>query len=94
VFGLLIADRLLRELDLPALASHYKGIQAEIVDELNRETGLGLSASDAFLLAHLPQHKADGLDEDQRKLIGRFQRGEFYRFCLTPYFEAKEKKSS
>ena len=93
VFGLLIADRLLKEIDLPALASRYKGIQAEIVDELNRETGLGLALSDAFLLAHIPNHKADGLEEEMRELIGRFQRGEYYRFCLTPYFEAREKAS-
>jgi histidinol-phosphate/aromatic aminotransferase/cobyric acid decarboxylase-like protein len=93
VFGLIIADRVLQELDLPALASRYKGIQAEIVAEIDRETGVGLVASDAFLLAHIPKDKADQLDDDQRAAIERFQRGQYYRFCLTPYFEAKEKSS-
>jgi histidinol-phosphate/aromatic aminotransferase/cobyric acid decarboxylase-like protein len=93
VFGLIVADRVLQELDLPALASRYKRIQAGIVNDLNRDTGLGLSASDAFLLAHIPKHEADGLDDERQEIIGRFQRGDYYRFCLTPYFEAAEKKS-
>lgn len=92
VFGLLIADRVLAELDLPALAARYKQVQAAIVQELNREHGLGLAASDAFLLAHLPKEAADGLSPSQRDLISRFRRGEYYRFCLTPYFEAYEKR--
>lgn len=92
VFGLLIADRLLAEIDLPALAARYKQIQAAIVQQLNRDHGLGLAASDAFLLAHLPVGAAQELTPPQRALIGRFQRGEYYRFCLTPSFEAEEKR--
>jgi hypothetical protein len=88
------AGRGFATLDRRALAARYKQIQAEIVAELNRETGLGLSTSDAFLLAHLEKEKGDELDRDQRAAIGRFQRGFYYRFCLTPYFEAKEKGSS
>lgn len=92
VFGLLVADRLLNEIDLPALAARYKGIQASIVEQLNHDHDLGIAASDAFLLAHLPMQAAQGLTPTQRQLIGRFRRGEYYRFCLTPYFEAYEKE--
>jgi hypothetical protein len=94
VFGLLIAQRLLEEMDLPALAARYKSLQTDIVAKINRDCGLGLQASDAFLLAHLPKERAEHLSSAQCDAIARFQRGDYYRFCLTPYFEAKEQASS
>jgi histidinol-phosphate/aromatic aminotransferase/cobyric acid decarboxylase-like protein len=89
VYGLLIAAKILDELDLDALAHKYKAVQSHIIEEIEREFGLGLSASDAFLLAKLPATSAQ-LSPSHREMIGEFMRGEWYRFCLTPYFMARE----
>jgi histidinol-phosphate/aromatic aminotransferase/cobyric acid decarboxylase-like protein len=90
VYGLLVAEKILDEIDLDGLARKYKVVQARIVEEIEREFGLGLSASDAFLLAKLPAAAAAQLSPEQREAIRRFRRGEWYRFCLTPYFMERE----
>lgn len=89
VYGLLIAERILRELDLRALAARYKNAQAEIVAGLNLVHGLGLRASDAFLLVHLSDEAA--LAVEQQHEIKRFRRDSGYRFCLTPFFQKRER---
>jgi histidinol-phosphate/aromatic aminotransferase/cobyric acid decarboxylase-like protein len=91
VYGLLIAERILERIDHVRLTQKYKAIQAAIVAQINQEVGLGLTASDAFLLATLPAAAAQ-LPEDRREMIGKFKRGDGYRFCLTPYFEEHEKQ--
>lgn len=93
VFGLLIAERLLDELVLGALARRYKTLQAEILERINREVPLGLAAGDAFLIAYLPGHAAARLPLETRRSIARFQRADNYRFCLTRYFEEQETRS-
>jgi len=90
VYGLLIAEKILDEIDLVGLTRKYKAIQAEIVGRINRVFDLGLSASDAFLLARLPATAAARLGAKRRAMIEGFLRGEWHRFCLTPYFEEYE----
>ncbi len=92
VYGLLVAEKILDEIDLDGLARRYKAVQSLIVEEIEREFGLGLSASDAFLLAKLPPEAAARLSVEQREAIRRFRRGDWYRFCLTPYFLEREGK--
>jgi histidinol-phosphate/aromatic aminotransferase/cobyric acid decarboxylase-like protein len=94
VFGLLIADRLLAEMDQAQLTHKYKLIQAEIVREINEKFGLGLSASDAFILAKLSADDATHLADDRRQLLLRFRRADGYRFCLTPYLQEHEARGS
>jgi histidinol-phosphate/aromatic aminotransferase/cobyric acid decarboxylase-like protein len=86
VYGLLVAERILDRIDQDGLARRFKAIQRDIVERVNREFELGLSASDAFLLAKLPAAAAAQLSGEQREMIGKFRRGDWYRFCLTPYF--------
>jgi histidinol-phosphate/aromatic aminotransferase/cobyric acid decarboxylase-like protein len=86
IYGLLIADKILGEIDQTALAKKYKAIQAEIVAGINRDFPLGLSESDAFLLAKLPTAEAAQLPDELQAMIARYRRGEWFRFCLTPYF--------
>jgi histidinol-phosphate/aromatic aminotransferase/cobyric acid decarboxylase-like protein len=93
VFGLLVADRLLDEIDRRRLTARYKVIQAQIVSRLNQAFALGLLISDAFLLARLPEAAEESLTSEQRKLIQRFRRNRRHRFCLTPYFEEHERQS-
>jgi histidinol-phosphate/aromatic aminotransferase/cobyric acid decarboxylase-like protein len=90
VFGLLIADKILDEIDPVELMRKYKALQADIVEQINQSYELGLSASDAFLLAKLPASDAAQLPVERRELIGKFKRGDWHRFCLTPYFEEYE----
>jgi len=90
VYGLLIADRLLAEIDQTQLTRKYKLVQAEIVREINEQAGLNLSASDAVLLARLSVAGSERLPDVRRQLIGKFRRADGYRFCLTPYFQEHE----
>jgi histidinol-phosphate/aromatic aminotransferase/cobyric acid decarboxylase-like protein len=90
VYGLLVAERILDRIDQAELARRYKAIQRDIVERVNREFELGLSASDAFLLAKLPAAAAAQLASEQREMIDKFRRGDWYRFCLTPYFLERE----
>jgi histidinol-phosphate/aromatic aminotransferase/cobyric acid decarboxylase-like protein len=90
IFGLLIADAVVRTLTRGQLFATYRPVQESIVDEIRAETGLALQPSDAFLLAHLPAAAAAPLTPAQRELIARFLRGDGYRFCLTPYFVARD----
>jgi histidinol-phosphate/aromatic aminotransferase/cobyric acid decarboxylase-like protein len=92
VFGLLIAEKILDEIDQAKLALKYKAIQSDIVGRINRAFELGLSASDVFLLASLPATAAPHLDAERRAMIAKFKRGDWYRFCLTPYFEEHERE--
>jgi len=74
------------------LYGKYRPVQEAIVDVINDELGLGMKASDAFLLGYLKAEDAKSLDADQLKMIADFRRGDNYRFCLTPYFEEIERK--
>jgi len=85
VLSLLIAERVMR-LDAGALALKYKGLQKAVLDDLNREHGLSLQASDAFLLAHLTDAGASSLAPESRAVLDRYRRHHGYRLCLTPYF--------
>lgn len=92
VFGLLIAEKILDEIDQPRLANKYKNIQRDIIARINQDCGLELVAADAFLLCNLPASKAELLSPVQQQLIRPFLRGDWYRFCLTPYFEQYESR--
>lgn len=85
VYGLLIAERILDQIDRAELVCKYKAIQAGIIEEINHTFGMDLSTSDAFLLAKLPADAGPQLPAEQRQMIERFRRGKWYRFCLTPY---------
>jgi len=90
VFALLIADAVVRGLGPEELYRTYRPVQEAIVAQIRQDAGLPLRPSDAFLLAHLPAAAAAELAAPQRELIARFRRADGYRFCLTPYFVARE----
>lgn len=73
------------------LYEKYRSIQLEIIDEINREFSLNMKPSDSFLLGYITKKDAERLSPEQLKLIEPFKRGDNYRFCLTPYFEMREK---
>ncbi|MBP9810527.1 aminotransferase class I/II-fold pyridoxal phosphate-dependent enzyme [bacterium] len=72
------------------LYPRYKPVQDAIIAALNARYQLGLVASDVLLLALLGKREAERLSSDQRAMIEPYKRGDYYRFCLTPYFEQAE----
>lgn len=93
VFGLIIAGKLMDRIDAMSFAEKYKMVQRTIIKEINRDPGLSLEASDAFLLAYMAKEDAAGLKPSLRVMIEKFRRGDFYRFCLTPYFMEYEQRN-
>jgi aspartate/methionine/tyrosine aminotransferase len=72
------------------LYPRYKPVQDAIIAALNAKYQLGLVASDVLLLAQLGKREAEQLSLEQRAMIEPYKRGDYYRFCLTPYFEQAE----
>ena len=68
----------------------FRYSQEDILRDIEKDTGLVLRSSDAFLLAHLSAEDAKRLDAERQASLDRFQRGSGYRFCLTPYFVARD----
>jgi len=93
ILSLMIAEKIVLELKPEEIYKKYKPVQEQIIREINREFGLGIKASDALLLGYLTKKRAENLNSQQRELIQKFQRGDFYRFCLTPYFVNMEKEN-
>jgi histidinol-phosphate/aromatic aminotransferase/cobyric acid decarboxylase-like protein len=90
IFGLKLASEVLTRIDGESYARKYKARQAEIVAKLKKEGGLPLTASDAFLLAHITEANAESLTQEQQMALKRYKRGPRYRFCLTPFFAEGE----
>ncbi len=92
-FSLLVAERVLAELDLTELAAHCKRMQAEIVARLRGDHGIAFEPSDAYLLAHLKPAGAAALAPPKFELLASYRRDDGYRLCLTPYFWQQELRS-
>ena len=92
--GLFQALKLVEDIGPEGLYPKYKGIQKSIVGEINDDLDLGMRPSDVFLLGNINGKDADALDMYRREIIMNFRRGHNYRFCLTPYFEMREKSDS
>ncbi|MDA2922747.1 aminotransferase class I/II-fold pyridoxal phosphate-dependent enzyme [Patescibacteria group bacterium AH-259-L07] len=87
---LLIALKIVEELSPGVLYTKYRLIQEKIIQEINKDFGLGLRASDALLLGYLIQDDIIKYPKSLLDMIRPFKRGGGYRFCLTPYFEEYE----
>lgn len=86
IFGLKLAAEVLTRIEGKSYARKYKARQSEIVDQLRKQSGLPLTPSDAFLLAHITETDAHSLTQEQQTTLKRYKRGPGYRFCLTPFF--------
>jgi hypothetical protein len=85
--GLHVVERL----GMDSLHRKYSLLQRQIIDEINSRHDLGLRQSDVLLLATLPVEETAGWSRAKLAEIAPFRRGSCYRFCLTPYFEEREK---
>lgn len=90
ILSLMIADKIVSELEPNEIYKKYRPVQKEILKEINKEHELGIKPSDALLLGYLTKNDTKNLDSEQRESIEKFRRGYFYRFCLTPYFLDRE----
>lgn len=90
IFSLLVAKEIFEKYNCHYFYDRYRPIQLKIVREIRKETGFPVEPSDSLLLGYINNDVACKLDENQLKKIERFCRGEFYRFCLTPYFLERE----
>jgi len=71
----------------------YAPLQKEIIDQINKETGIGIQPSDSWLLGHITREGETKLSQELKKIVEEYKRERGYRFCLTPYFEEEEKAS-
>ncbi|MDO8741032.1 MAG: aminotransferase class I/II-fold pyridoxal phosphate-dependent enzyme [Candidatus Woesearchaeota archaeon] len=90
--ALLIAEKIFDNMEVDELYAKYRPVQKKIIEEINDEFKLAIQPSDAILLGYLPKDDAAKLDKSLQELIAPFERGDNYRFCLTPYYEQKEKE--
>lgn len=77
----------LEKLGIEAPWKTYSSLQKKIVNELRQSSGLNITESDAFLIATLNVNETSS---EQKSNLFNFQRGNKYRFCLTPFFEYME----
>lgn len=92
ILPLMIAERITEGLGPNDVFNTYRPVQEQIIAGINKETGLGMLQSDAFLLGFIPKEAVPNLTEQQLQLVERFRRRDGYRFCLTPYYEQLEKQ--
>lgn len=81
------AAKLAVDIGPSTLFSKYRPVQEAIIAALNETYGLGMQAADTLLIANLSAANAAALPADKLPLIEQFKRGDWYRFCLTPYLE-------
>ena len=86
----LLGLKVLEEIGPAALWSRYVDRQREIVEQLARDHGAPIRASDALILAYMAASELDGLSNEARSLFTQYLRGPNVRLCLTPYFEAAD----
>ncbi len=90
IFSLIIADKILSEFKPEYFYKKYKPIQQEIIKEINQDLKLEMKSSDVLILGYMNNKSTKNLSLENFKIIEPFRRGNFYRFCLTPYFLEKE----
>jgi len=83
IFSLIIVDKIFSKFDPGYFYRKYRSLQEIIIEEINRDFKLSMKPSDVILLGY--SNKIDSTLE-------QFKRGDYYRFCLTPYFLEKEMK--
>jgi histidinol-phosphate/aromatic aminotransferase/cobyric acid decarboxylase-like protein len=90
VLSIIIANNILSEIEPGYFYKKYIDMQKNIVDELNAEFRLNMAPSDSILLGYIDKESAAKLPTEILSRIGYLKRGDYYRFCLTPYFLKRE----
>lgn len=80
-----LAENILDKIEFGSLWRRYHQWQTKAVQELARESGENITASEVLLLAHA---------DTKNKQLSDYQRGNQHRFCLTPYYLEFENSKS
>lgn len=94
IFSLLIAGKIFSKFKPDSFFKKYKKTQKKVLEKIEKDTKISIQASDVVILGFLTKKDAENLSQKQKESIERYKRGDFYRFCLTPYFLETEKKKS
>jgi hypothetical protein len=89
VYSIMVASRVLANVNSLDLVQKYRQKQQKAVSRLNRNFGLKAKPSEVVLLANMPKEKIEIGDGEMD--LTKYARGDTYRFCLTPYFLEEEK---
>ena len=89
ILSITIGEALLDKFGIGHFYKKYLPLQKKAIKTLNEETGLSIMPSDILLLANISNKN---ISKEKEELISKFQRGDNFRFCLTPYFLESEIK--
>ena len=88
ILSITIGEALLDKFGIGHFYKKYLPFQKKAIENLNKETGVTINPSDILLLAN---QVSKSVSQNKKELLSKFQRGENYRSCLTPYFLELEK---
>ena len=92
ILSLIIADNILSSFKSDYFYSKYGPLQKKILKKIRKVSGVKILPSDVYLLGYLTKKDYLRLPEKLKSEISKFQRHDFFRFCLTPYFLEQEEK--
>ena len=84
IHSLIIAEKVLNQIDSKKLVKHYRSVQKDAISLMNRDLGTKANPSHVVLLAHSITPPKD------TRLLS-FNRQSNYRYCLTPYYLIQER---
>lgn len=86
ILSLIIVDKVFSKFNSMYFYDKYSKLQPLILNKIKEDTGITLNASDVPLLAYITKEEFQKLNEEQKSLVEKFKRKNYYRFCLTRYF--------
>lgn len=89
VFSILVGEQVLRKLDMAKVRDKYREWQRDAIEEVMLR-GFEATPSDVWLLAHGGAPQSDN-PIGTAKDLAPYHRGSGYRYCLTPYYIARER---
>ncbi len=88
ILSITTGEALLDKFGIGHFYKKYLPFQKKAIENLNKEIGVTINPSDILLLANLTDKN---IPQNKKELLSKFQRGDNFRFCLTPYFLELEK---
>lgn len=90
IFSLIIADKIFSTFTSHYLFDKYSNLQPQILKSIKKDIGITLKPSDVPLLAYLTDADFLQLSEEQKSIVEKYKRKNWYRFCLTQYYLDRE----
>ncbi len=84
IHSLIIAKKVLDQIDSKELVAKYRGLQKKAIQQMNKDLGTHAKPSQVVLLAY-----SDKTPDNKDLLVHNRQSN--FRYCLTPYFLVEER---